>query len=162
MKQKPLSGKIFGLVGLFLLFLTFACAGPSSQTGKGRELSPESQGPPEWMSKIPAGKTELCATGVSGPTYYPEDAVVNSKTQAITELSRSIESKVKSNLTVKSHGGATGSSQEVDETIALSTEEIVRLAQVRAQWVNPGGFSQWGQKGSVYTLVCMPLSAVTR
>ena len=166
MKQKPPSWKILGSVGLLSLFITFSCGGPSSQTGKGKGLSPKSQGqggsPPEWLSKIPVGKTELCATGVSGPTYYPEDALVNSKAQAITELSRSIESKVKAGLTVKSRGGATGSSQELDESIELSTEEIVRLAQVRAQWVNPGRNSQWGQKGSVYTLVCMPLSAVIR
>ena len=32
------------------------------------------------------------------------------------------------------------------------------LAQVRGQWVNPGGYPARGETGTAYTLVCMPLN----
>ena len=99
----------------------------------------------------------LCAMGVSGPTYYPEDALVNSKTQALSELGRSLRSQVKSQLLLQERGSARYSEVEINDAVALSSDEMVELAEVKGRWVNPGGYPAHGTKGTVYTWICMPL-----
>jgi len=114
--------------------------------------------PPAWLDRVPGSNEELCAVGVSGPTYYPQDALAQSKAQAMTELSRAVEVTVKSAMTVRQQGDSLGRSEtSVHEMSSLTGEAVVRLAQVRGQWVNPGGYPGRGEKGTVYTLACMPL-----
>ena len=144
---------IAGLMKVGLLMLVAACANDPPP------VQPMGQ-PPDWLSRVPISQGELCAIGVSGPTYYPEDAVINSKAQAFAELSRSIESKVIADLNVNTSGSGSGSSQKITDSVQLKSEELIRLAQVRAQWVNPGGQSTRGERGTVYTMVCMPMAEV--
>ncbi len=126
----------------------------------GRPLPPTARAePPSWLDQLPASKENLCAIGLSGPTYYPEDAVANSKAQAFTELARGIQVRVKSDMEIRQRGESSGASEvTVEELSAFMTEVVVKLAQVRSQWVNSGGFPTRGERGTVYTLVCMPLA----
>jgi len=140
------------LVSLSVLFL-YGCASSP-------ELAKQGTAPPEWLRHIPSEKGELCASGVSGPTYYPEDAVVNSKAQALTELTRSLKTTIQSRLLVQQGGTSESSEVTVNEASALSSQGTLQLARVRSQWVNPGGFPTHGEKGTVYTLVCMPLGNI--
>ena len=127
-------------------------AGETTQQGQGGS-------PPLWLTKIPQESGNLCAMGISGPTYYAEDAVINSKTQALSELARSLRSSVKSELLVQQQGGSTGVDHvQVQDAVALSSNEILELAQVRNRWTNPGGFQTQGAKGTVYTLMCLPVN----
>ena len=125
-----------------LLVLGTGCAGQSS--------------PPEWVSHMPGATQELCAIGVSGPTYYHEDAKTASKSLAMTELARALEVKVISALTVQSQGDSRGSETVVQETAGFSSETVVKQSQVREQWVADGRDARYGIAGTVYTLVCMP------
>ncbi|MBI4003334.1 MAG: hypothetical protein HY348_16340, partial [Nitrospira defluvii] len=59
---------------------------------------------PGWLSTVPASTQELCAIGVSGPTYYLEDARARSQASAMTELARTIEVRVKTDMVLKSEG----------------------------------------------------------
>ncbi len=114
--------------------------------------------PPSWLTNLPQEQGKLCALGVSGPTYYPEDSIVNSKTQALSELGRSLRSRVKSELLVQERGGSTDhSSIEIEDAVNLSSNEILELAEVKNRWINSGGYLTHGTKGTVYTLICTPL-----
>jgi len=114
--------------------------------------------PPAWVTNIPQEKGRLCAMGVSGPTYYPEDAIVNSKTQGMSELGRSLKSQVKSQMLVQEHGGSSDYSDvKIEDAVALSSNQILELAEVKSRWVNSGGYPDHGTKGTVFTLICTPL-----
>ena len=133
------------------LLLVAACAG--------RQLPPGTAPPPSWLDHLPASKEELCATGVSGPTFYPEDALANSTAQAFTELARGVQVKVKSDMTIRQQGDSVGRSEvTVEELSNFMTDVVVKLAQVRNRWVNPGDYPTRGERGTVYTLVCIPLA----
>lgn len=131
------------LMPIGMLVLSAGCAGQAP--------------PPEWVSHMPGPKQELCAIGVSGPTYFHEDAKAASKSLAVTELARALEVKVISALTVQSQGDSRGSETTVQETAGFTSETVVKHAQVREQWVADGRDSRYGIAGTVYTLVCMPL-----
>ncbi|WP_447968123.1 hypothetical protein [Nitrospira sp. M1] len=114
--------------------------------------------PPPWLVDLPQDEGTLCATGISGPTYYPEDSIMNSKTQGLSELGRSLRSLVKSQLLVQESGGSTHFSDlQIEDAVAISSEEFLELAEVKSRWVNPGGYPTYGTRGTVYTLMCIPL-----
>ncbi len=132
-----------------------ACAGQPEPGSRDLTGSP----PPAWLDQPPLSDDQLCAIGISGPSYYPEDAVANSKAMALLELARGLEVKVRSTLRIRQEGDSMGrSGTSLSEVSEFTTERVVKLAQVRAQWVNPGGYPPRGEKGSVYTLACMPLT----
>lgn len=103
----------------------------------------------------------MCAVGVSGPTYYQQDALAKSTSLAFTELSRSVQVRVTTEMVLRQHGESSGRSDiAVQEVSEFASDVVMRLAQVRAQWVNPGGYPNRGEAGVVYTLVCMPLKGI--
>jgi hypothetical protein len=106
---------------------------------------------------MPHAKDEVCAVGVSGPTYYPEEAVAQSKVLALAELARAMEVKVKVELTVQERGDNRSSETVVMQDSDLLSQVVLKLAQVRAQWTASEGEARYGSKGTVYTLACMPL-----
>ena len=120
---------------------------------------PSGTAPPPWLDHIPPSKTELCATGVSGPTFYPQDALARSKSAALSDLGRAVQVKVTSELTLKQKESSKGQSAvSVEELSTFMSQAVLKLAQVRGQWVNPGGYPARGEPGTTYTFVCMPLS----
>ena len=140
---------------LLAMLLLSACAWSSKTPGGATS-------PPAWLDHLPASKSELCATGVSGPTYYPQDALGRSKSAALTELGRAVQVKVTSELTMKQKESSTGQSGvSVEELSTFMSQAVLKLAQVRGQWVNPGGYPARGEVGTTYTLVCMPLNVST-
>ncbi len=141
------------LVGIAGLLVLVGCAGGHPPVHQALPGGP----PPEWLDHPPVLADKFCAIGVSGPSYYLEDALANSKAIALSELARGLEVKVKSELRVTQRERVVGRSEtSVSEVSDLSSEVVVKHAQVRAQWVNPGGYSTRGEKGTVYTLACMP------
>ena len=139
------------LPGLFVLAACVGTSGPVMQ-------DPPGDPPPRWLDELPVSKEELCAVGVSGPSYYWEDALANSKALALTELARGLEVKIKSHMRIRQSGDSVGRSElTLTEVSDFTTEQVVTLAQVRAQWRNPGGYPTRGEKNTVYTLACMPL-----
>lgn len=113
--------------------------------------------PPAWISALPASKRDICAIGVSGPTYYAEDARANSKAAAMTELARAVAVTVTSQMTLQTGGDATSSDTAIRERAGFSSEVVLTQAQVREQWVHSGDNVKYGEKGAVYTLVCTPI-----
>ncbi|MCX5722770.1 MAG: hypothetical protein NT179_12200 [Nitrospirae bacterium] len=138
------------LIGLFGGIFVLGCA---SGAGPGEGAV----NPPEWVHRMPGTKDELCAVGVSGPTYYNEDARANSKTLAMTELARTLEVKVTADMTMRSQGDSRGSETVMQEVAGFASEVVLKQAQIREQWVHSGGDPRYGSRGTIYTLVCMPL-----
>ena len=112
---------------------------------------------PSWLSRVPGGQHELCAIGVSGPTYYKEDAMAHSKAQAITELSRALKVKVKADLLITERGDHRGSSSKIEGNSEFSSDVLLKNVQVKEQWIHPGGNDRHGVRGTVYTLACVPI-----
>lgn len=138
------------LIGFLGAMSILGCAG-------GLEYVEGTANPPEWVHRMPGTKDELCAVGVSGPTYYSEDARANSKTLAMTELARTLEVKVTAEMTLRSQGDGRGSETAMQEVAGFASEVVLKQAQVREQWVHSGGDPRYGSRGTIYTLVCMPL-----
>lgn len=112
---------------------------------------------PAWISTVPGSQHEICAIGISGPTYYAEDARANSKAAATAELARTMEVKVISQLRMDTRGTSTSADTAIQERAGFDSEVVLKQMQVRAQWVHPGGDERFGAPGTVYTLVCAPI-----
>jgi hypothetical protein len=112
---------------------------------------------PRWLNTMPASTQELCAIGVSGPTYYPEDARARSQASAMAELARTIEVRVKADMVINSEGSSGGFDIRLNETAGFGSDVVLKQAQVREQWVQSGKDIRHGEPGTVYTLVCMPV-----
>lgn len=136
------------LVAGVILLLT-ACALQDGQRG-GADSSPD------WISRPPEFPDQLCAVGVSGPTYYPEDALTQSRTAARSELARTVAVTIRAELRMeqREHAG-TRMATSVEELATFASTVILKLAQVRQHWVDPG-HRRLERKGTVYTLLCMP------
>lgn len=138
------------LMGFLGATSMLGCAG-------GMEAIQVGANPPDWVHRMPSTKDDLCAVGVSGPTYYAEDARANSKALAMTELARTLEVKVSADMTMRSQGDSRGSETAMQEVAGFASEVVLKQAQVREQWVHAGGDPRYGASGTIYTLVCMPL-----
>lgn len=68
-----------------LLMLSAACSAAPTAEPPAPAAAVDAPG---WLHTLPARGGELCAVGISGPTYYAEDARANSKANALSELSR--------------------------------------------------------------------------
>lgn len=112
---------------------------------------------PVWLSAMPTSTQEICAIGISGPTYYQEDARVRSQASAMTELARAVEVRVKTDLLLRSEGDARGVDIRMNETAGFGSDVVLKQAQVREQWIQRKGDHAGGEPGTVYTLVCMPV-----
>jgi hypothetical protein len=119
-------------------------------------VSCASSEPPMWINQVPGQSEGLCAVGVSGPTYYAEDARSQSQSLAFTELARVLEVRVQSDTTVYSQGSNQHFDTSLQEVAGLTSDVVLKQAQVKGQWVHPGDDRQYGAKGTVFTLVCMP------
>lgn len=114
-----------------------------------------SQSVPDWVRHPYSDPNELCAVGVSGPTYHPEEAFRYSKANAFVSLAHQVKTQIRSSFdVVQQEDRGSGSQVMVQDLAAFDTNSIVELAEVKGVWVSPGG--QWGEKGTVQTLVCMP------
>lgn len=112
---------------------------------------------PAWISTVPGSQHEICAVGISGPTYYAEDARANSRAAATAELARAVEVRVISQLRMETRGMSTSADTAIQERAGFDSEVVLKQIQMREQWVNPGGAERFGAPGTVYTLVCTPI-----
>lgn len=112
---------------------------------------------PAWLSTVPASAQEICAIGISGPTYYQEDARARSQASAMAELARAVEVRVKTDLVLRSEGDSRSVETRLDETAGFGSDVVLKQAQVREQWIQSGRDHLHGEPGTVYTLVCMPV-----
>lgn len=135
------TGKLTMMLYCGTALAVYGCAAPS----------------PAWISTVPGSQHEICAIGISGPTYYAEDARANSKAAATAELARAVEVKVTSQLRMETSGNSTSADTAMHERAGFDSEVVLKRMQVLAQWVNPGRDERFGAPGTVYTLVCLPM-----
>ena len=58
-------------------------------------------------------------------------------------------------------GGGDLYQSRVSERANLTTDTVVHDATVRGKWVSPGGYPTRGEKGTVYTLMCVPRNQIS-
>jgi outer membrane translocation and assembly module TamA len=87
---------------------------------------------------MPASAQEICAIGISGPTYYQEDARARSQASAMAELARAVEVRVKTDLVLRSEGDSRGVDIRLNETAGFGSDVVLKQAQVREQWIQSG------------------------
>ena len=83
--------------------------------------------------------------------------MARSKAQAMAELSRTWEVKVRADLRIMERGDNRGSELQMEQTSEFSSDVLLKQAQVKEQWIHPGGNERYGVRGMVYTLACMPI-----
>ncbi|WP_447973110.1 hypothetical protein [Nitrospira sp. Kam-Ns4a] len=106
---------------------------------------------------VPSAKGEVCAQGVSGPTYFAEDAKKASHDDALVKLAQAVKVRIQATIDFKESGDSRGSDTEIRQQAGFASDVELKQAQLREQWVSPGADPRYGPKGTVYTLVCMPI-----
>lgn len=95
---------------------------------------------PRWINQLPESDSELCAIGVSGPTFCAGDARTKSISMSKTELARTLEVKIKSQILLRSEKDNRSFSTRINETASFASDVVLKKAQVRDQWVHPGNY----------------------
>lgn len=138
------------LWGSVALLWVSACRGFPSTSG---------DPPPVWLTEVQREADEVCAVGVSGPTFYTEDAQVNSKADALTELGRAVRVTVSSSFVMHQRSLSSDKAHvDVEDTSSQVSLAVLERAQVKARWVNSGDYPSRGQRGTVYTWMCLPVT----
>lgn len=136
---------------LFLLVLLLGCrTAPASR--------PEAS-PPGWLTQLPREQKAMYAVGVSGPTYYPEDAVRYAQEDGRIQLAHALASKVTAiTVAITSEQGSYADNAGVVESATGDyTEAVVELSEVVATWVDRSGRYS-GRAGTAYALVRIDLT----
>ena len=133
-------------VSLCLIFFS-GCSGGSSLTD-----------PPEWLLHLPTENGRLYAVGVSGPTYFVEDAIKNACDDARKEIAKSLQSEIYSFYfgidATRSPSAKEYSSVQVTSS---TTDVSLNNSQILAVWVDREGTAPGGMPKYVYALACLNL-----
>lgn len=124
-------------------------AGPPGEVVRAKPSTP----PPNWVMNPPTSADALYALGISGPTFYPEDAVKYAAENGRAELGRNISSNVTSALlAVATNEGTTVDTAYATQVTHDYSEGLVENSQVVATWIDRSG-SYSGVSGTTYALV---------
>lgn len=130
----------FGLGLLLLVNLATGCSGWWGSKQEGAS-------PPSWLDHPPKN----CVIGRSGPTYFLQDGIKNSKANALKQLAEAKGAKVEGTLEYLQ----TQSFTDAKDTMIVSIDTVITEAKLMEVWVSPGTNPSWGRKGSVHSLVCL-------
>ncbi len=153
-------GIIYTLFVVSLPLFVLACSGNKQIVyvqATDAECSSKQEEPPAWVKELPKDDAFLQAVGISGPTYYAEDAKKYAAENARAELARVLGVEVKSIMYMwqREHGV-----QDVEtrvETMSLSfSDEVLHGSEIVAYWVDRCGTVSRGVKGTTYAWARMP------
>ncbi len=138
-----------------LVLLLAACSGGRAEQ---RPASPA----PKWVKSPPeSSKAKIYAVGMSGPTYYREDAIQYAKDDARAQLAATISTHVQQLMVdVQEANGAYHDSADVISADEQYTDTVVQNAQILETWVDEDGAFSDGRKGTTYALGLLDWNAV--
>ncbi len=112
--------------------------------------------PPDWVLKIPQVEGMICSVGMSDPTFYEEDAKINSAEIARRELAKTLSIEIRSiMIDIATERGGSVDEGTVMQVSSWATNAVVRNAKIIEYWQDSdGAVSQ--KKNSAYALGCMP------
>jgi hypothetical protein len=148
------------LIALALLGAV-ACGGNAQKPGPklnrwGKPLA--SKPVPGWVDALPGStRTRVVAVGRSGPTFWPQDALVNAQEDARGKLALQLAAQV------ERYGAVTESDKQSARVLDIdkeATDLVVQNARIEATWVDEAGDRD--QPGSVWALAVLDLDAQGR
>lgn len=137
----------------FILVLAFVagtagCQSPGDIKAEGN--------PPDWVLRTPQKKGFICSVGMSDPTFYEEDAKINSAEIARKELAKTLSIEIKSiMIDIATERGSQIDEGAIMQVSSWASTAVVRNAEILNYWIDTRGtVSQ--KKNSTYALGCMP------
>lgn len=135
----------FQLTCILLLLFQFSCASDTSR---------KEPGIPAWLTRLTQEKNTLCAMGMSGPTFYRDDAMKNAAENARTELARTLKVEIDSiMIDVSSEKNSGVSESSVTSISSWATKAVVEGSYIKEYWHDHDG--KYGKKNYSYALACM-------
>ena len=108
---------------------------------------------PEWLLEPPSKGGRICATGIAGPTWKPEDQPVSALRDARLALAIALESRIEERIVDRGQGAA-----RTAGSIDPSAAALARAATVQAlsrDWLDVHGTGPIGLPGILYGLACL-------
>lgn len=138
---------------LIVCFLLLTCSSTDGTRTSGKI--------PGWLFRAPEVKGKSYAVGISGPTFFQEDAKMNAAENARKELAKSLSSRVQS-----LYLGLQKSDYKKEQELFLltvsswSTDIVILNSQILEIWVDEKAQMPNSQPGTVYALVVIDLEVV--
>ncbi len=112
--------------------------------------------PPDWVMKVPEIKGMICSIGMSDPTFYEEDAKINSVEIARKELAKTLSMEIKTiMIDIASARGNSLDEATVTQVSSWASNAVIQDAEILEYWLDTEGIVSQ-KKNSAYALGCMP------
>lgn len=108
---------------------------------------------PSWLLDPPASSGRICATGIAGPTWNPDDQSRSALADARLAIAIAIESRIEKRIFDNGRGAAKIARQVEPSTSALSRAETAR--ELDREWMDEAGTGPIGLPGVLYGLACI-------
>ena len=108
---------------------------------------------PDWILNVPREPGRLCATGIGGPTWYPQRQQEAALRDARSALALAIESRIETRTLDSGRGLAHVSSSS--ESTERAREHASQVQALEAKWLDPDGRGPLALEGVLYGLACV-------
>lgn len=108
---------------------------------------------PAWLNEPTRGRSGICAIGIAGPTWKPEDQAASALSDARVSLGFALGSRIEKRI-FDDGRGVVKTARQVDPTAGA----IARAASAEAleeQWLDEDGDGPLGLVGVLYGLACI-------
>lgn len=137
-----------------------AAAQPASVTGAVWSNGTRTSAP-SWLDRLPGSKAKVFATGYSGPTFQPADAVQYAGDNAVDNLAASLRAHVQAyTLLVENASGLSIDDFAKTEDPDEAFKDIVKKgAKIESTWVDQDGARPGDPPGAVWALVSIEVQS---
>lgn len=108
---------------------------------------------PRWLIEAPGGEGRVCATGIAGPTWKPEDQERSALDDARLALAIALESRIEKRVFDDGRGVAR-TAREIEPSSA-AMRRAAEVEAFEARWLDEVGAGPLGLRGVLYGLVCV-------
>jgi hypothetical protein len=124
----------------------------------GKPIPKEGTKAPAWVDRAPEQtRTRFYAVGVSGPTFWPQDALANAQEDARGRLALSLSSHLEVLGRSAESAGSKGGSQKQLDLTKEATDLVVQNSRIEATWIDEAGAR--GEAGSTWALAVLDTGA---
>lgn len=125
----------------------------SCQTTKEARLIEQ---PPAWVSGEQRIKGKICAVGISGPTYFKDEAKGYALDDARAELARTLSVDIETIMVeITSDKGSRIDEATVTEMSSWASDVVLERSEALGYWYDSDGVVT-GRKNITFAYVCMP------
>jgi hypothetical protein len=112
--------------------------------------------PPEWVRGEQQTQGMICAVGMSGPTYYKDEAKGYALEDARAELARTLSVNIETIMVdITSDKGSRINEATVTQMSSWASSVVLESSEAQGYWYDSDGLVT-GRKNITFALVCMP------